>query len=251
MDCFGEDTDGDSIEKEHEDINDARDSSHLSPYIFPALHSTSCIERKENTRDMNAILEYPLEALVFDYLSFGFSIIVINSVWTWVAVITAGVGFWRFKISSTLPALEPRGDLCPCPPTPTLGTMYSSSSSLQVERLLSTPSTLSVSKETSSIAAFLKGTKGKVTVHFKQDDGEEGNGNEDGDEEGEDDGVELSKEWYENWERLLKMRNGEMGWYYYQDMKVIDGNIVRLWDGCRRRREAEKTAFSVSVVSAW
>ncbi|KAK4342355.1 hypothetical protein RND71_038171 [Anisodus tanguticus] len=230
--------------------------SHLSRYIFPALHSTSCIEKKENTRDMNAILEYPLEALVFDYLSFGFFTIVINSVWTWVAVITAGVVFWRIKISSTLPALEPRGDLCPCPPTPTLGTMYSSSSSLQVERLLSTPSTLSVSKETSSIAstyydAFFKGTNRKVTVHFKQDDDEEGNGNEDGDEEGEDDGVELSKEWYENWERLLKMRNGEMGWYYYQDMKVIDGNIVRLWDGCRRRREAEKTAFSVSVVSAW
>ncbi|KAJ8543373.1 hypothetical protein K7X08_005896 [Anisodus acutangulus] len=208
---------------------------------------------------MNAILEYPLDALAFDYLSFGFFTVVVNSVWTWAAVVTAAVGFWRIKTSSTLPAQEPRGDLSPCPPTPTLATMSSSSSSSQVERLLSTPSTLSVSEETPSTAstmmsydaAFLEGKKGKLTVYYKQDDGGECDGYGEDDKEGEDDGAELSKVWFENWERLLKIRYGEMCWYCYQDMKVIDGNIVRLWDGCRRRREAEKTAFSVGVVSAW
>lgn len=147
---------------------------------------------------MNAILESPvLEALVFNYLSF-------NVVWTWVAVFTVAVSFWRIKASS---------------------------SSSQVERLLSKENT---SLRPARNAAFLvteERTKGKLTVYFKQD--ADGVCNR-GDHENEDEGVELSKEWFQNWEKL---RKGEMGWYSYQDMKVIDGSVVRLWDG---RREAQK-----------
>ncbi|OIT05887.1 PREDICTED: uncharacterized protein LOC109222908 [Nicotiana attenuata] len=206
---------------------------------------------------MNA-MESPLEALAFNYLSFGF-ITVVNNVWTWIAVITAAVSFWRIKASSTLPAPEPRADFsgrAPSPSPPTTTSSMSSPSS-QVERE-STQQAI-ISEKTSSTATTMmfpvvslikeEGTKGKLTVYFKQDiDGGECDGDiVNGDREEE----ELSKEWFENWERVLKMRKGEMGWYSYQDMRVIDGSVVRLWDGCRRRRNAETTAFSVGVVSTW
>ncbi|MCE3215904.1 hypothetical protein HAX54_004055 [Datura stramonium] len=198
---------------------------------------------------MNVVLESPLEALAFNYLTFGL-FTVVNSVWTWVAIIAAGVGFWRIKASSTFP---PRGDFSshapsPSPPTPRL-VMASSS---QADRLLSTQQVSSMSKESVVGATFLKGTKGKLTVYFKQDEGGEHNGDGEGrDQEGEDDAVELSKEWFENCGKLLKLRKGETGWYRYQDMKIIDGSVVRLWDGSRRRRNVEKPDFSVAVVSAW
>ncbi|XP_009608776.1 uncharacterized protein LOC107790985 [Nicotiana tabacum] len=204
---------------------------------------------------MNA-LESPLEALAFSYLSFGF-ITIVNNVWTWVAVLTAAISFWRIKTCSTLPAPEPRADFSghapsPPPPTPTLVTSSMSSPSSQVERE-STDQQATISTATTimfHVVALTKeeGKKRKLTVYFKQDiaGGEyDGNGNE----EGEDGGVELSKELFENWESAVKMRKGEMEWYSYQDMRVIDGSVVRLWDGCRRRRNAETTAFSVGVVS--
>ncbi|MCE5167228.1 hypothetical protein HAX54_043442, partial [Datura stramonium] len=193
---------------------------------------------------MNAIiLEIPLEALAFDYLSFGLLFTVINSVWTWVVVITAAVSFWRIKTFSTLPTQEPRRGafsvhvLSPSPPTPTVVTSPPSSKSSQVERVSS-----QLASNESCFAALgnnEEGTKGKFTVHyFKQDEGGEHNGDgEDCDQEGEDDvDVEFCEEWFENWERFLKMRSGEMGWYSYQDMKVIDGSVVRLWDGGGMRK---------------
>lgn len=42
--------------------------------------------------------------------------------------------------------------------------------------------------------------------------------------------------WWDNWEKVMRMRIGggdHMGWYRYQDLTVLDGNVVRLWDGCR------------------
>ncbi|XP_074273579.1 uncharacterized protein LOC141597127 [Silene latifolia] len=33
-----------------------------------------------------------------------------------------------------------------------------------------------------------------------------------------------------------EMRGGELGWYEFQDRMVIDGSVVRLWDGCGKRK---------------
>ncbi|CAN4110010.1 unnamed protein product [Withania somnifera] len=168
---------------------------------------------------MNAVLAlYTLEDLTFNYLSFGF-FAVVNSVWTWVAVITA----------------------------------VKTSSSSQVKRV----SSHDLASNESSFEALgnniEEGTKGKLTVYFKQDEGGECSGDGEGrDQVKEDDVVELSMEWFENWERLLKMRKGETGWYSNQDMKLIDGNVVRLWDGSTRRRNAEIITFSVGIItSTW
>ncbi|XP_049414595.1 uncharacterized protein LOC125877303 [Solanum stenotomum] len=158
---------------------------------------------------MNAILESPVEALAFNYWSFD----VANIVWTWVA---AAVSFWKMKASSST--------RLPTPPEPTLVTVALASSSSQVELMLLSKETTPASNNMTMLSddAFSEGTKGKLTVYFNVSDDDD-----DDDEEGEDDhnGVE----WFENnWEKL---RKGEMGWYCYQDMKVINGNIVRLWDG--------------------
>ncbi|KAL3332459.1 hypothetical protein AABB24_032835, partial [Solanum stoloniferum] len=157
----------------------------------------------------------PLEALAFNYWSFH----VANIVWTWVAVLTAAVSFWKIKASSST---------LPTPPEPS-----------QVELMLlskeRTPARNNMMLCDDAFSVKEEGTKGKLTVYFKQDEC-----NAADDEEGEEDhGVE----WFENnWEKL---RKGEMGWYCYQDMKVINGSIVRLWD---EQREAQKTVIS---VSAW
>ncbi|KAJ8767362.1 hypothetical protein K2173_017406 [Erythroxylum novogranatense] len=44
-----------------------------------------------------------------------------------------------------------------------------------------------------------------------------------------------SEEWFEDWGRLLVVKMGDRSWYKYQDLTAITGNVVRLWDGVRRR----------------
>ncbi|KAF1879123.1 hypothetical protein Lal_00047795 [Lupinus albus] len=51
--------------------------------------------------------------------------------------------------------------------------------------------------------------------------------------------VTVTEDWNEEeeelewWKRVLRFRNGENenGWYTFQDLTEINGNVVRLWDG--------------------
>jgi hypothetical protein len=38
--------------------------------------------------------------------------------------------------------------------------------------------------------------------------------------------------WWERWEKLLSTRTGENenGWYTFQDLTMVNGNVVRFWD---------------------
>ncbi|KAI6679783.1 hypothetical protein NL676_033664 [Syzygium grande] len=36
--------------------------------------------------------------------------------------------------------------------------------------------------------------------------------------------------WWWSWEGVVRLRNGEREWYKFQDMRAINGNVVRLWD---------------------
>ena len=52
------------------------------------------------------VLDSPLEALAFNYVSFGF-FTVVNNLWTWIAVVTAAVSFWRIRVAGgVFPAEE-------------------------------------------------------------------------------------------------------------------------------------------------
>lgn len=46
------------------------------------------------------------------------------------------------------------------------------------------------------------------------------------------------------WEDMVVRRRGDLGWYSYQDMAVLNGNVVRLWDGDSPRRRKGPIAIS-------
>ncbi|GFY98555.1 hypothetical protein Acr_12g0010960 [Actinidia rufa] len=152
-------------------------------------------------------LESPLEALAFNDLSFGF-LTGINNLWTWVAVITAAVSFWRIRAS---------------------------------EEATDEPAFISRRTTTAPPMEATEGaTRGKFTVYFEK----EGEGEGASEEEVDDGGVgslgAVVRGGYdglcENWENLWRMRiRDNMGWYRYQDLTVMDGNVVKLWDGGRGR----------------
>ncbi|KAK9948142.1 hypothetical protein M0R45_003730 [Rubus argutus] len=179
---------------------------------------------------MNSVLDSPLEALAFDYVSFGL-ITVVNSLWTWVAVLTAAVSFWR---------LRPRGDGVKFLSPPS-NDVFKSSNGCSSYPETSPPITEEEQEPPcsgsdpvavpSSSAKFEDDgvlTKGvKFTLYFEEDN----NGHVGGEGEGDLTAEETENSGGENWwESGLRMRMGDMGWYRYQDLTVLNGNVVRLWD---------------------
>ncbi|XVF35179.1 hypothetical protein REPUB_Repub18cG0122800 [Reevesia pubescens] len=202
---------------------------------------------------MNQLLDSPLEALAFNYVSFGIFTIV-NNLWTWVAVITAAVSFWRIRAAgaatSTCSVKSPDQK-----PSTTSIIDRAQDDSRPISEAEEKPTIPSASVSAPAAVAetsvsplvcnngVTKGGKFKLTVYYKDDgesdiDGEmktikERGSDGDGDCKGGSCG-----EWWENWERALSLRNGEKGWYRFQDLTALNGNVVRLWDelSCRRGR---------------
>ncbi|PNX87550.1 hypothetical protein L195_g043641 [Trifolium pratense] len=174
---------------------------------------------------MNLLLDSNVEALAFNYLNFGL-ITILNNLWTWLALLTAALSFWKIRSSG-------------CPKEPI---------SIKADTCVSI-STISVNDEMTEIETPIKKTsteifdgvdgvmKGKFTVYFKDDmqcglidstscydrllpvaEGWE--------QEGE-------LEWCKCWEKVLRLRNGvtENGWYTCQDLTELNGNVVKIWDG--------------------
>lgn len=216
----------------------------------------------------------PLEALAFNYLSYGF-LTAVNNVWTWVAVLTAAVSFWRIKTLSLSMPSTPRGRIpngssnLPTPPR-----VIILSPSPTVEMLPAEPAPTSGGEGSSSTppakaATSFSGwereslTKGKFTAYFDGEDESDGNIGciqniyEDGDDdESNGDGDVLASglgnEWYERWERVMITKTGNAGWYRCLDLTVINGNVVRLWEGsCRRRSATALVAVGCVAVSTW
>ncbi|KAA8523358.1 hypothetical protein F0562_009781 [Nyssa sinensis] len=190
---------------------------------------------------MNA-LDSPLEALAFNYATFGFSTVV-NNIWTWIAVLTAAVSVWTIRATGS-PKSEPRirnPDVSPpkavLPPPDKVAELASASASTSTSAPLATmsPSVFAVESDGA--------TKGKFSVYYEDDrdhDGEGADGELDDDEDLGSVVAVDGGEWFDGWDTILRMRKGEMGWYRFQDTTVLDGNVVRLWDGeCRLRKSIE------------
>ncbi|KAK4432775.1 hypothetical protein Salat_1039700 [Sesamum alatum] len=195
---------------------------------------------------MSALNHSPLEALALNYLSYGF-LTAVNSVWTWVAVITAAVSFWRIRASSSplVSRPEPRGSILDAvstsswspPKTAEEVGPASASTPGETKHLLSAGPTASCGLEGSS--------KVKFSLCYNEDVFRESDeGGEDEDDGGCNGGraVVMSGEsgwWCDDvWERTTVVRMGDMGWYRCQDLAAIDGSVVRLWGGRRRRAAA-------------
>lgn len=161
-------------------------------------------------------LDSPLDPLAFNYVSFGF-FTVVHNLWTWVAVLTAAVSFWRIRIRAVPSAAAmspPKSD----PP-------------LLRDRETETSTALLTLREDPAGSTDAGGgvrTKGKFIVYYEND------GGSDGEEEVAEPWGDAAGGWSEWWEGVVKRRMGELEWYSGQDRRVLNGNVVRLWEGSGR-----------------
>ncbi|KAK7281335.1 hypothetical protein RIF29_09221 [Crotalaria pallida] len=189
------------------------------------------------------VLDSPLEALAFNYLSFG-SLTLLNNLWAWLALLTAALSFWKIR-SSGHPKTEPNQP-------EKVSTLSSENKSSQVEPVsarLDLTRIHSAQNSTKVLTEDVDGVrKGKFTVYYEE--GEEEEEVQCGCSEREgllltmsmvtDYWNEGESEWWEKWERVLRLRNGEneKGWYTCQELTELNGNVVRLWDGGLRFRSS-------------
>ncbi|KAJ4870852.1 hypothetical protein Rs2_47543 [Raphanus sativus] len=184
-----------------------------------------------------ATLDSPLEALAFQYASFGV-LAVVNNVWTWIAVVTAAVSFWRMKVTT----IGDNGDHgCSLLEDVTTSKAEQEADHQEpqemadpVEEAAAPPA--NETKVWEPLMCDDGVTKGKLTMCYEVD--VDGGRYVDTEEEltavnyygG---GFGNSGEWWERWERVVRMRNGDDEWYRYVDLTVINGSVVRLWDDKR------------------
>ena len=188
---------------------------------------------------MNSVLDSSLEALAFNYLNFGF-LTVVNNLWTWVAVITAAVSFWRLRATGGCAKHdEPASIERTSNGSDSISDVVRPDTVDEQPRDAAAP-TAGVEDEalTTSRSEVVGGaeyaggvTKGKFVMYY-EDDGQWESDQWTVMEEPESKEGERSESdgWWENWEKLLKMRMGKNGWYLYQDLTELNGNVVRFWD---------------------
>lgn len=186
-----------------------------------------------------ATLDSPLEALAFEYASFGV-LAVVNNVWTWIAVVTAAVSFWRIRVTT----IGVDGNGCGLLEELTGSKSEQESSHLEPQEMAVPVKETAVArvKETFTKTEVWEPlmcddgvTKGKLTMYYYEADVLDGGRCADSDGElttvNYGGGLGNCGEWWERWERVSKMRNGDdEGWYRYVDLTVINGSVVRLWD---------------------
>lgn len=194
------------------------------------------------------VLDSNVEALAFNYLSFGL-LAALNNLWTWLAVVTAALSFWKIRSAG-----------CPRPnPNPNPEAQPSFGPNPVI-----TPSEVTVEKTeparqvavTNGVMEDVEGVrKGKFTVYYEEDmqctcEKREGLTVLTAWEERE--GCET--EWRKRWEMLLRLRNGESenGWYTWQDVTELNGNVVRLWDaGLGGSFASESCSNDSSCMHVW
>lgn len=198
---------------------------------------------------------------MIDYVRFGL-FAVLDNLWTCVVVLTAAFSFQRIRAGAAAAVRA------------TLATSRSSTADLQ-PRLQEDASSngcssvsdgkcrpswwMEVSRVTTASPHPLvlapggyEMTKRRFTVYYDNDRVSDENQVEAdpvavvGAEEDGGGGVE----WWSGWERVLRTRNGDVGWCRYQDLTVLDGSVVRLWHG-KREIKMIRTAIRVHDSSGW
>ncbi|KAL5728532.1 hypothetical protein ACHQM5_001605 [Ranunculus cassubicifolius] len=179
------------------------------------------------------LLESRLENLIFHFLSFDFFTLIINSVWTWAAVLTAALSFWRIQTARAVPPAKFQYQPC-------------QNDDAEVEKdqqpIESQPPTTSASCDLRSCICDGEvdaTTKRKFSVYL----GEESlNVQDDWEFHSEDDNCFMVDEIFvgnvcswDSFEFMFVKKNGDCGWYRHQDMSALDGRVVKLWEAERQR----------------
>ncbi|KAK4483710.1 hypothetical protein RD792_010912 [Penstemon davidsonii] len=161
-------------------------------------------------------LDSPLEALALNYLSYGF-FTALNSIWASLAVVATAISFWKIKAKPE--PLSRSKDVVP---------IISSPEVQNAVVLSSAPTTKSP-----FVLEREHNTKVKFTLHYNEDNFREG------DEGGDNGDVAAVNEKLWWWcDDLDRKKMWDMGWYRCQDLTALNGSVVRLWDGRKRRYDA-------------
>lgn len=194
---------------------------------------------------MNSALDTPLEALAIDCVRFGLFTVVSN-LWTWVTVLTAALSFWRIRASPFAARAAPTVR-CPSAPDPQPPLREDASSSAcrtssvsdekpcPSQRTSASHATAASSHPLVAASGDYGVTKGRFTVYYDDDRETDDNEMEElvaatGSERVGGGNYGSGLDWWGGWAMALKVRNGDSGWYRYQDRAVLDGSVVRLWD---------------------
>lgn len=175
---------------------------------------------------MNMLLDSHVEALAFNYLNFA-ALTILNNLWTWLALLTAALSFWRIRSSSH-----------PVPKhnNPVAEPLLSESQPLAAETEAPAPRKILTAVVNGGSVDVDGVTKGKFTVYYYNEEEDmqcSGGEREEVLTAAFDGGEGCETEWWKCWETVLRVRNGESekGWYTCQDLTELNGNVVRLWDG--------------------
>lgn len=185
-----------------------------------------------------------VEALALDYISLGLYAVV-NNFWTLVAVATAAASFWRFK---HVPSVIGKGHHVahdPSPEIPDKSSIAISGPKVNLN-VIAPPLTVECSDDGS--------VSGKrVYTRFCYDDvvDEE-------EELADEERLGLVVAQAQNYQSgcktvrfdvLERLRLSDLGVYEHQDLGVLDGCVVKLWDSCRDKINSRAT-LSPSIVRA-
>jgi len=192
----------------------------ISSFHFLSFSLTTQNLQSNSTHTMN-VLDSNVEALAFNYFSFVF-LTALNNLWTCLTLLTAALSFWKIR-SAGFPKLNPKPEAQP-----------------SAHPHLLTPSKEKTQPPRETINASggaeedVDGVrKGKFTVYYEEHVQCTCESEDQGFATAWEDSDGFQTEWWERWERLLRLRNGESenGWYTWQDVTELNGNVVRLWDG--------------------
>ncbi|XP_004488125.1 uncharacterized protein [Cicer arietinum] len=180
---------------------------------------------------MNILIDSNVEALAFNYLNFGL-VTILNNLWTWLALLTAALSFWKIRSSGCPKSVDPNSII----PDPVKKPLLPFED--VTDKIISPRKTLTVGcDEVDGVR------KGKFTVYYEEDM-QCGRRESTGDNfcyrllpvaEGwvPEERETRETEWWRCWEKVLTLRNGENenGWYTCQDLTELNGNVVKFWDG--------------------
>ncbi|KAL7133306.1 hypothetical protein ABFS83_12G131600 [Erythranthe nasuta] len=198
------------------------------------------------------VLDSPFESLAVSYLSYGVFTAVNNILWAWIAVFTASVSWWRItRALSSSPS-----------PVPLLSRPEQRGAAALTSTPPPRPELAAVEVAGDPTTSCECSPKGKYFSIYNYDNEDDdvirGSGGEQG---GEDDGdggssingggsvvVEKLGRRVDDWERVMVVvKMGDMGWYRCQDLNVLDGSVVRLWDDDNRRGRRSAAAAAALV----
>ncbi|KAL8102740.1 uncharacterized protein LOC141679321 [Apium graveolens] len=180
---------------------------------------------------MNAFSS-PLESVPLDYIISDISTIFVSNLWTWLALFCAGAAslFWRgAKSPVTLQLASAEPDVPVASLNPSI--LISAPSEPEMQKMVSSELGFELRQlEDTTILDTSDGvTKGKFVAYYLDSADECNDEHYDiGNGEGEAH-AELLR-WFKV-DKLERMKEiNEMGWYCNQDLTVLSGDIVRLWD---------------------